>query len=189
MKRIILFMMCLMLVPFAAQATTLALDFNDDSAEVRFDMRLTGDDYGRSIFGGRYLYNDDEESKMIGVELKFVGDPGAVPGLEVGAGFIGYIGESYDVYDFSNVGVGLMADYSPGTLQGLGFSGRLVYSPDIFSWQDSDGLFEYNLRVNYAITPKVKVYVGYQSIESEVDGTGIDVDIDEDARVGLQVSF
>lgn len=189
MKRLILFLACLVLVPLSAQATTLALDFNDDSAEVRFDVLLTGDDYGKSIFGGRYLYNDDEETEMIGVELKFVGDPGAVPGLEVGAGFIGYIGESHDVFDYSNVGVALMADYSPATMQGLGFSGRLVYSPDIFSWQDSDGMFEYNLRVSYAITPKVRVYIGYQDIEAEVDGFRQDVDIDEDARVGLQVRF
>ncbi len=189
MKKFLLLVLCAMLLPLSAKATMLALDFNDDSAEVRFDVELTGDDYGRSVLGGRYLYNDDEESEMISVELKFLGDPGAVPGLEVGAGFIGYVGESHDVFDFSNVGVGLMADYTPATLQGLGFAGRLVYSPDIFSWQDSDGLFEYHLRINYAITPKVKVYAGYQSIESEVDGSKVDVDIDEDARVGLQVRF
>jgi hypothetical protein len=189
MKKLILFMVCMSLVPFSAQATTMALDFNDDSAEVRFDMKLTGDDYGQSIVGGRYLYNDDEETEMISAELKFVGDPGAVPGLEVGAGFIGYIGESHNSFDFSNVGVGLMADFAPGNLQGLGFSGRLVYSPDIFSWQDSDGMFEYNIRVSYAITPKVKVYVGHQGIEADVDGSNLEVDIDDDTRVGLQVKF
>jgi hypothetical protein len=189
MKKFILVLTFLVLVPGSVLATTMALDFNDDSAEVRADFVINRDDYSTALLGGRFLYNDDEESEMISIELKFLGDPGSVPGLEVGAGFIGYIGESYDVYDFSNVGVGLMADYSPGTLQGLGFSGRLVYSPEIFSWQDSDGLFEYNLRVNYAITPKVKVYVGYQSIESEIDGSSNDVDIDDDVRVGLRVQF
>jgi len=189
MKRVILFLACLLLVPVAALATSLGLDFNDDSAEVRVDFVLSGDEYGTALLGGRYLNNDDEESEMISVELKFVGDPGSVPGLEVGAGFIGYVGESYDVYDFTNVGVALMADYAPGSLRGLGFSGRLVYAPDIFSWRDSDGLFEFNLRANYAITPKVKVYVGYQSIESEVDGSNADLDVDDDARIGLQVQF
>lgn len=189
MKRLVLITLCLTLMPLAANATSMALDFNDDSAEVRLDVPLSGDSYGRAILGGRFLYNEDEDTEMGGIELKFVGDPGAVPGLEVGAGFIGYFGESHTAYDFSNVGVALMADYAPATLQGLGLSGRLVYSPDIFSWQDSDGLFEYNLRVSYAITPKVKVYVGYQSIEGEIDGFNRDVDIDEDARVGLHVSF
>lgn len=188
MKKIVLFIL-LVLVPFSAQATMMALDFNDDSAEVRLDLLLSGDGYGKAVVGGRYLYNDDEDTKMGGVELKFLGDPGALPGLEVGAGFIGYFGESHDNFDFSNVGVGLMADYSPATLQGLGFSTRLVYAPSIFSWQDSDGLFEYNARVSYAITPMVKVYVGYQKIEAEVDDSNRDVDIDKDVRFGLQVNF
>ena len=189
MKKLLLFLFCLVFTPMLANATMVALDFNDDSAEFRLDVPLSGDNYGRAIAGGRFLYNDDEDTEMLGFELKFMGDPGAVPGLEVGAGFIGYFGESHEVYDFVNVGVGLMADYSPATLQGLGFSTRLVYAPSIFSWEDSDGLFEYNVRVGYAITPKAKVYVGYQSIEGEVDGFNQDVDIDEDARFGLQVHF
>ena len=85
MKKFLMLFLCIALLPLSANATMMALDFNDDSAEVRFDAVLTGDDYGRSIHGGRYLYNDDEESEMIGVELKFTGDPGAIPGLEVGA--------------------------------------------------------------------------------------------------------
>lgn len=189
MKKLLLFLLCLTLIPLAAQATSLALDFNNDSAEVRLDLPISNDDYGKAIFGGRFLYNDDEDTEMVSVELKFMGDPGAVPGLQVGAGFFGYIGESHVNYDFNNLGVGLMAEYSPATLQGLGFSTRLVYSPDIFSWQDSDGLIEFNVRVNYAITPKVKVYVGYQKIEGEIDGFNQDVDIDDDARVGLLVHF
>ncbi len=189
MKKLLLVMFCLTLLPVVSNATTLGLDFNDDSAEVRLDVALSGDNYGRAVVGGRFLYNEDEDTEMGGIELKFMGDPGSVPGLEVGAGFIGYFGESHKAYDFVNVGVGLMADYAPATLQGLGLATRLVYSPDIFSWEDSDGLLEFNVRVSYAITPKVKIYAGFQSIEGEIDGFNQDVDIDEDVRVGLQVQF
>ena len=136
MKRLILFVLCLTLMPLSAQATSMALDFNNDSAEFRLDFPINKDEYGASIIGGRYLYNEDENTDMGSIEFKFVGDPGAIPGLEVGAGFIGYIGETQDFFDFNNLGVGLMAEYSPATLQGLGFSARIVYSPDIFSWQD-----------------------------------------------------
>ena len=189
MKRLILFVLCLTLMPLSAQATSMALDFNNDSAEFRLDVPMSKDEYGAAIIGGRYLYNEDENTDMVSVEFKFVGDPGAIPGLEVGAGFIGYIGETQDLYDFNNLGVGLMAKYSPATLQGLGFTARIVYSPDIFSWQDSDGLFELNTRVSYSITPKVKVYAGYQKIELELDGVNQDIDVDDDVRVGLQVQF
>ena len=167
MKRYLLVMLCLLFLPMTANAGTAALEFNDESAEI----------------------NDDEETEMASVEFKVVGDPGSVPGLEVGAGFVGYVGESHDVYDFNNVGIALMADYAPPTLQGLGFSVRASYAPDIFSWQDSDGLFEFNTRVYYALTPKVKVYAGYQSIEGEIDGFNQDVDIDKETRVGLMLVF
>lgn len=190
MKKLLITLFAITLLPAGVMATTIGLDFNDDSAEVRLDLPISQDYYGRAVFGGRFLYNEDEDTEMIGAELKFMGDPGAVPGLELGAGFIGYIGESHEVFDFTNVGVGLLADYAPATFRGLGLSTRVVYSPDIFSWQDSDGLLEFNLRTSYAITPLVKVYVGYQSIEGEFDdGTDRDVDIDEDVRVGLEVKF
>ncbi|PLX97718.1 MAG: hypothetical protein C0623_14815, partial [Desulfuromonas sp.] len=150
MKRITGLIVCLMLVPFSAQATKLALDFNNESAEIRLDVPLTADEFGRSVIGGRYLYNEDEDTDMGTAEFKFFGEPGAVPGLEVGAGFIGYVGETQDILDFRNIGIGVMASYAPGQLQGLGFSARVVYSPDIFSWGDSDGLTEFNTRVSYA---------------------------------------
>ena len=72
MKKIYLLILCATLIPISANATMMALDFNDDSAEVRLDYPLSGDDYGRAVFGGRFLYNDDEETEMLGVELKFV---------------------------------------------------------------------------------------------------------------------
>ena len=189
MKKLLITLLLFSLLPAGAAATTIGLDFNDDSAEFRLDLPLRQDHYGRAVFGARFLYNEDEDTEMIGAELKFLGDPGAVPGLEVGAGFIGYYGEAHETFDFGNVGVGLLANYAPATLRGLGLSTRVVYSPDIFSWQDSDGLLEFNLRAGYAITPLVKVYVGYQGIEGEVDGIDRDVDIDEDVRVGLEVRF
>ena len=189
MKRYLLVMLCLLFLPMTANAGTAALEFNDESAEMRLDVPLSEDSYGKVMVGGRLLFNDDEETEMASVEFKVVGDPGSVPGLEVGAGFVGYVGESHDVYDFNNVGIALMADYAPPTLQGLGFSVRASYAPDIFSWQDSDGLFEFNTRVYYALTPKVKVYAGYQSIEGEIDGLSRGVDLDKETRVGLMLVF
>jgi hypothetical protein len=171
-----------------AEAGAVGLDFNNDSAEGRLSLVLTEDNYGKVLFNGRYLYNDDEDTNLGSTALSFYGDPGNIPGLTVGAGFIGYFGKSHKVYDTINVGLLGELEYMPAELAGVGFGAKLGYAPKVFSFRDSDGLLEYSGQVFYTVTPKIHVYINYQGIEGNAE-VGSNIKIDRDLRFGLRAFF
>jgi hypothetical protein len=171
-----------------AEAGSVGLDFNNDSAQGYVSLSLVEDDYGKVHFNGRYLYNSDEDTNLGSGGLVFYGKPGNVPGLTVGAGFIGYYGKSQKVYDTLNVGLTGEVEYMPAELAGVGFGAKLAYSPKVFSFRDSDGLFEYSSQAFYAVTPKIHVFIQYQGIEGNRD-VGSDIKLDRDLRVGLRGYF
>ncbi|MBE0502165.1 MAG: hypothetical protein IBX47_12080 [Desulfuromonadales bacterium] len=171
-----------------AEAGSVSLDFNDESAEGRVALSLSEDEYGKIFFNGRYLYNSDERTNLGSGALSFYGQPGNVPGLTVGAGFIGYIGKSNRVYETLNVGLIGEVEYVPAELAGVGFGATVAYAPKVFSFMDSDGLLECSSQAFYAITPKIHVYLKYQYIEG-LSETAKDIQIDQALRFGLRAYF
>jgi hypothetical protein len=166
---------------------SIGLDFNNDSAEGRVSFSLTEDEYGKVLFNGRYLYNSDEDTNLGSAAICFYGEPGNIPGLTIGAGFIGYVGKSHK-NDTLNIGLKGEIEYMPAQLAGIGFGAKVGYAPKVFSFRDSDGLIEYSSQVFYAVTPKIHVYLNYQHIDGDTD-TNQSIKIDRDLRFGLRGFF
>lgn len=181
---------CLGLAP-AAMASSVFINFNDESAQAGGDMTLSQDDYGSAAFNGRFLYNDDRDVKLGSAGLKFVGEPGNVPGLELGVGIQAYVGEAGEVndWDIGAVGVGALFGFAPPALGGIGFEGRLYYAPKIFSFLDTDGLTEAAFNVGYAITPHIRLLAEYQNIRAKVEDVSGRHRVDEEIRLGFAAKF
>ena len=169
-------------------ATSLDLFFNDTSAQVGFRSPIAQDDYGRSEFNTRFLYNDDEETALGSVGFDFVGEPGNVPGLDLGVGTKIYGGHTEPSQDLLSLGVGGSVHYSPPALGGFGASALFFYAPSIFSVLDSERIVEGALRLTYAITPRVRLGVEYQRIRSKFEDAGTWT-IDEGIRAGFVATF
>ncbi len=178
----------LTLITTSAFAATFDIGFNDNSFQLGAEVPLRNDSYGSSTGNARFLFNGDEETKLASVGFDFTGQPGNVPGLSVGVGTKLYYGETDPDTDFINMGIGLRADYTIPQLQGLGTSAKLYYAPQVFSGYDSEGLLETQLNLTYAIIPKVKVFLGYQNIQLDLDG-GEEWTIDEGIRIGFIGTF
>lgn len=188
MRRIFVMLAGLLLVAGSAHATALDLAFNNDSAQVAVTQPLVVDDYGASRFGARFLYNDDEGTKLLSGGFEFVGEPGNVPGLKVGVGVQGFGGSTDHDQDILAAGIGGMASYAPPALQGVAFGAKLYVAPKIFSGLDSEGLLETAVRAGYNVTPKIQVYLGYQNIRSDFGRYGTWT-IDEGLRLGFEATF
>ena len=184
LKRILLTLLLTILSAGAASAGSIDLGFNDNSFQLEYEHPLHSDDYGTSLGSARFLYNDDEETVLGSVGFDFVGEPGNVPGLDLGVGAEIYGGETDHNQEFINLGINGRVAYAPPRLWGLGVSGRIAYAPEIFSFLDSERLFEADLRLTYAILPKVRVYLGYQNIRMDFEDTSTWT-IDEAVRVGF----
>lgn len=188
MRTLILAILLLLLTTGIAMAGAFGLDFNNNSAEGRLSLPLNEDDYGTTLFNARYLYNSDKNTNLGSVAVAFYGEPGNLPGLTLGAGFVGYLGKTHKAYENLNVGLEGEAEYMPAALRGVGFGAKLGFAPKVFSFMDSEGLFEWSARVFYAVTPKIHVYVNYQQTEGDYKSKN-NVTLDSDARFGIRAFF
>lgn len=170
-------------------AASVDIGFNDDSFQLIYETPISSDDYGTSLINGRFLYNGDEDTRLGSIGFDFMGEPGNIAGLKVGAGVKGYAGRTDSAVDFANIGIGLRVDYILPQLQGLGFAARLNYAPKVFSFGDSDRLFEGEGRMTYAVMPKVKLYIGYQNIRLDGDNGWGHMTIDDSVRIGFVGTF
>jgi len=178
----------LLLAAGSVQAASVGLDFNDDSFEGRVGFDINQDEYGRAVLDGRFLFNDDKDSRLGSVGLRVMTNPQAMPGLSVGAGFAGYEGRTHRGDDLGNIGVGVNAEFAPPALYGGGIGSKFYYAPTIFSFQDSDGLWEFNVRGFYNFSPQLQMYLGYQKIRGEFERAP-DQNLDSDVRLGLNLKF
>jgi len=189
LRHLTLTLMLLLLIVSTAGAASLRLEFNDESAEAGFSAPLADDNLGKVVLGGRFIYNEDENTTRLGtLSLDFTGETGNVPGLTFGAGFFGSYGKTHQIFNTLNVGLGAMARYAPAELQGLGFSGHVALAPKIFSFKDSEGIYEWNAKVFYSLTPKVQIYGGYQFMRGRFEN-GSKLYFDRDFRAGLEAFF
>ncbi len=184
-------LLCVFVISTAATASadTVDIGFNDESFQLVYEKGLSQDDYGTTLFNGRFLYNGDEETKLGSLGLDFVGRPGNIAGLGLGAGAKVYVGKTDPDIDFINLGIGLLGDYVFPQLQGLGISARLTYAPKVFSFRDSERLLESEVRLTYAVLPKVRLYLGYQHIRLDVEDRRGHSTIDDSIRIGFVGSF
>ncbi len=84
--------------------------------------------------------------------------------------------------------VGGQVNLAPPFWGGFGIYTRLFYSPKIFSFLDAERMLEWDARLGYAITPRVRVYAGYQHIRADFEDRGKRT-IDEGVRVGFLAQF
>lgn len=188
MRRILLMTFVLVLCAAAAQATTVGLDFNNNSFEVRGDYQLSQDQYGAAFVGGGFLLNNNKDSRLGTVGLRFAVTPDSLYGLTFAAGVAGMYGHTNLGNDLGAVAVGAHVDFVPPELYGVGFGGKFYYAPTIFSFADSDGLWLANIKTFYNVSPNLQVYLGYQKIHGKFD-SGPDENLDGDLRIGLSASF
>jgi hypothetical protein len=186
-KWLLLFLLsCPIVAP--ATATSVDLGLNDFSVQLQFAQPLHEDDYGTVQAEGRLLYNDREETKIASAGLLFIGEPGNVPGLNLGIGGQLYGGRTDDRQDLLALGVGGRLAYAPPMLGGVGIGGKLFYAPQILAGLDADRLLETGVRLSYAVTPMVRVYGEYQNLRSDFEDRG-NWTIDEGVRLGFEASF
>lgn len=183
----LLFFFCLLSV--RAEADTLGLNLNDYSAQLDYQTILLEDSLGKSAIYGRLLYNDDQETRLGSAAFELIGEPGNVPGLEVGAGLQLYGGDTEPDQDFIALGVGARSEYYPPMLAGFGASAKVFYAPEILSFIDAERLIEAGTGIGFSFTPRVRIVVEYQVLRVGFEDQRNTWTIDETVRGGFQARF
>ena len=169
-----------------AQAGSLALSFNDKSAQVAFDQALSQDAWGSSVLGVRGLYNDRKDTKLISGGLNVLGAMGGT-GLELGAGVRGYYADS-DGDDILSGGLGGLVRFVPPGFSAASLSGSVFYCPKIFTGLDGERMLETEVTAAYQIVPRATVFLTYSTIRAKIEDRG-SRNLDDTLRGGLMLSF
>lgn len=171
----------------AAAAGWFEISLNGDAFDLGGGAHLGDDPDGRLALGGRFLYNEDHDTKLGCFLGAFASEPPSVEGFEFAVGGEALVGKGED-RDVAALALGVEATWAPPRLKGLFFGARLFYAPGVFSWGDSDGVTDWSARVGFRVTKKIDVFAQYQRVEADLDTRG-DTELDGGVLVGFGGRF
>jgi opacity protein-like surface antigen len=188
MKSVFLSLFILTSFSVSCWAGSFSFDFNNHSTQLGYIQQLQQQPYGEMLAKVRYLYNDSSDTNLLGLAVGVLGSPGNVDGLKLGIDLAVNGGRTANSDDVLAFGVGLLTQYSPPALAGFGVDAHFVYSPEIFTYKDSEDYLEWGVGVNYQVLPNAKITLGYQDIQVKLKNAG-NHDLDNTVRVGVIFTF
>ena len=184
----------IMILPGIVAAANTSIGVNVGSSEVEGWVDTQLDPYNTPLLlGAGFLYSDDDYWIANGhIAVK---DEVFVPGLSLGLGFKGVLGEveilrrDYDVAAFCLMFLGEYDFRKNGTRLPIGISVNIAGAPEILSARDTEQYIEFNTTFNFYINNWATAFAGYRKIDIEFDKP-IDRDWDDDAFFGgIKISF
>ncbi len=184
--RLMALVVVLLLSASVAQAGSLAISFNDLSAQLAFEQAVTEDAWGRSVVGVRGLYNDRKDTELLSGGLNVMGGIEGT-GLELGAGVRGYYVDS-DGDDILSGGLGGLVRFVPPGFSRASLSGSVFYCPKVFTALDGERMWETEVAASFEIVPRANIFLSYTTIKAKIEDRG-DRTLDDSLRGGLILSF
>lgn len=182
-SRVPLFVLSLAAAPVFASDVDLSL--TDDSVKGQVNFFNTNSDIQ---LGTGYTYH--KGSRHIGnVDFHAQGRT-ALGNLPTTAGIgMRALGWDDDGLDGGAVGLGGFGTVNIPDVPGLSVHGALHYAPSILSFGDSDDLTSLELRVSYRVIRNAELFGGYRYLNTELDGSSRDVDLDDGLMAGMKIFF
>lgn len=182
-SRISLMILSLAAAPAFAADVDLSLTNDSVKGQVNFfdsnnDVQLgTGYTYHE---GGRDIFNADFHAQ----------GRTAVGNLPTTAG-IGMRGIYWEQNraDGGAVGVGGFGTINIPDVPGLSFTGSLHYAPSILSFGDSDEMTSLELRASYRVIRNAEIFAGYRYLNTDIEESSRDVNLDEGVMAGMKILF
>lgn len=187
----IAYLLLLFLFSSVSYSQDLEFQLSDDMARIMYTSSAIGENYGRLELEGGFLYADDDKRPSSDYLLHFGtqvrGESVDAP-IIVAVGARLYYGEAAQ-YDIGGLGLGGDILLMPESWKGLGIGAFLYVVPSVVAFQDSDGMNEYGVTLNYQITSQALITVGYQNIETDIKNVSSTYTIDDGAYLGIGLSF
>lgn len=177
-------------VSTTAVADNIDLNLREDAIRGTYSMDLTSRGYNGLSADFGLLYNEDKkqlDDMLVHAGLMVSGENWSQSGtfdISIGGRAVHATPTGADI---GALAVGGAVRFSPVHRVGLG--GSFFYAPSITSFMDTESYTETNLSVDYQILPQAFVYLGYRSIEVDIDGGANDVELDEGMHLGFKMLF
>jgi hypothetical protein len=140
--------------------------------------------------GFGFLYTEDDDY-LLTADMLVVGNSISQRNdLEFGVGVKGYAG-ALDTPDKNiyALALGAQGRYVIPSKVPMGVVAEGFYAPSITSFGDTEKMREFSLRYEIQVVPNTLGYVGYRFLETELDGYGKDVELDNNVHLGIRLIF
>ena len=185
-----------MIVPSAALAAdaSVEVNVNDDDVEAKLDVLLNPGGTPLTM-GGGFLYSDDNDGDDIWLSNLNIAikDEVGTPGLNLGLGFKGIIGESDTaIDDFTTLALAFqfLAEFDfreSGANLPFTLAASAAWAPEILSFSDTEDYFEFYTAIYIHLNYWASIVVGYRDIEIEYED---DVETEHDEfYFGARLTF
>lgn len=166
-----------LLAPALAQAGgSLDLSLSDHTARLAYDATQLGS--GLHISAA--YQHDSDDGNMVNLGLHAVDVRNNNSDLYIGLGINAYLYDGRND-DGGALGMGGFFRYRFPSVPGMSVAGYGYYAPPVVSFSETKNLLDGDLRLQYALIPTARVYVGYRY-------TGIRIE-DRDDRLKLGEGF
>ena len=178
-------LMVLSLAAAPAFAGDVDLSITDDSVKGQVNFFGTNNDLQ---LGTGYTYREGGRD-IFNVDFHAQGRT-AIGNLPTTAG-IGMRGIYWDQSraDGGAVGLGGFATVNIPDVPGLSFTGGLHYAPSILSFGDSDDMTSLELRGSYRVIRNAEIFAGYRYLNTDIENSSRDVNLDEGVMAGMKIFF
>ncbi len=182
---------CLLLSPGLLLANDFEAALTSETAQFTFrsDSSLIG--WGGSELGFGLFYN--EESDFLGqISLLQRRQSSQQNPLTLGVGARLYLGQLDDLdSDIFAAGIGGEIRYTIPGIMPMSVYLRGHFAPKITSFSDTEEIQDLNLGFQIEVLPQTTAFIGFRSIEVEVDTNGgVDYEMDDDrAHIGIRLTF
>lgn len=182
------FMLC---ASTTALADAIDINLNNNTAQFQYGTATPNSSQGQSDVHAGFLYNNSN-SVLVNAGIMVQNNPDYTSGLSIGVGVEGLAAVIKDNPPTKSNATALALDgrvrYSPPGASQLGFVGEVHYAPNIISFADATRYMLAMARVEYEISPEMKVYAGYRRISFGIKN-GPNAVLDSGVHIGVKFGF
>lgn len=168
------------------------ISLNDDTAQFKYffdtaNVAVGGADRGFGVF-----FNEKDD--IVGsFEFLVTGNViGTNRSLQLGAGFKAYAG-LLDIPGpedtLAAIAIGLRLNHILPARQPMGIYGEFYIAPNITSFADSEQITDFSAGFEIEVAPSTKFYLGYRSLEVEMESSPLEYELADGGHIGIRVSF
>lgn len=178
-----------------AQADSLVAQLSDNTARFFYSSQMWGQQAGPIEIEMGAMFTEDEinqdDTLMLNLGVMVRNDSLDSP-MIITIGARGYYADVNQVganIEVSGLALGGEILIVPDTLGGLGIGFGVYIAPGVVSGLDAEGLYEYNAKLDFQVTPQASIYLGYEKIVADLRDVGNDVTIESGFHVGVSLRY
>jgi hypothetical protein len=176
-----------LLLSFSVQSMaggSIDISLSNDSARLEYDAAKVGS--GLHVSASAMHHEEDGDLISLGLHVVDVREPNSPLYLGVGGRIFGF--KNGDV-DGGALGVGGFYRYQINQVPGLSTAGYVYYAPSVVSFDNTENLADADVRIQYALLPTARVYMGYRYSRYKLEGISKVFMLEEGVHFGLKVDF